>query len=666
MARINQNIQNNLFQNFENGVKGGSQNNFGALDSKQLKEDTVNIAKKTEKRVKENWLFSMMRNTFGIENPKKTLTSIGLTILTTMGLAYLGNRLSNKTAELGIAVDKKFLGNKYYTAVTNSITAAKDGIKNFLLKHSKSARDIADTYKNRHAKAKWSFFGTGHGFKGIFRMTSPDIAGKAFKNQTVKYESLKSALSRYRSAKKALKGLTAGTDKYKSAMEAFDKAKNEFDKLVKDSGSKNALEMMHKTKNSILSSFQKLTGTADNTAHELTQHVLGLKKLENKDFVSMLSDGIRKNFNCKNNKEFLQCLEEMQKGSINGIDVSEFTNILMAEKGLGGIIGSWHPANLINKIVSFFTGKPTAIGRGNLFDSLVKVNAVEGKLADTFLGRLVQKSVTIPTESISNFVNDKSTFGALLCAGILKPMFDKLQDAPKNKRIAIAADDLAGSMGSLAVTTPLACAATYGLATLGNLKGDTLLTKLLKIPGRFFNMGLDKYAADGSKIVRQTVKNGGIIQGVKNFLSGTGRKITNFSGGALRFWLILFTFGSMFSKPLHKIIHKIFGEPEDAKPQIQQKQSGSSGKRPVSVETNLINKWAGAPAAGNIEKNENTGSSAAASRLSSDREETYIPSIQADYSYLIDEENAVNQRVQRALKRNDAAMSRLSKSMRSF
>ena len=340
----------------------------------------------------------------------------------------------------------------------------------------------------------------------------------------------------------------------------------------------------------------------------------------------------------------------------------------MAEKGLGGIIGSWHPANFVNKIVSFFTGKPSAIGRGNLFDSLIKVNAVEGKLADTFLGSLVQKSVIIPTESISNFVNDKSTFGALLCAGILKPLFDKLQDTPKEKRIAVAADDLAGSMGSLAVTTPLACASTYGLATLGNLKGDTFLTKLLKIPGRFFNMGLDKYAADGSKIVRQTVKNGGIIQGIKNFLSGIGRKITNFSGGVLRIWLILFTFGSMFSKPLHKIIHKIFGEPEDIKPQIPQKQAVNTMKRPVSSETNLINKWASMPVSKNIEsgKTAETASAAAASRLSSDREETYIPSIQADYSYLIDEETAVNERVQKALKRNDAVMSRLSKSMRSF
>lgn len=671
MARINQNIPNNLFQNFENGIKGSSQNNFGALNSQQLKADTVHIAKKAEKEVKENWLFSMMRNTFGVENPKKTLTSISLAILTTMGLAYLGNRFSNKTAELGIAVDEKLLGNKYYTAVSNTLKSAADGIKNFLLKHSKSARDIADTYKNRPAKAKWSFLGTGQGFKSIFRMTPPDIAGKALKNSTGQYESLKSALSKCRSAKKALKGLTAGTDKYNSAMEAFNKAKNELDKLIKDSGSSNALEMMHKTKNSILSSFQKLTGTKDNTAQELTRHVLGLKKLENKDFVSKLSDGIRKNFNCRSNKEFLNCLMQGQKGSINGIDVREFTNIVMAEKGLGGIIGSWHPANFVNKIVSFFTGKPSKIGRGNLFDSLVKVNAVEGKLADTFLGSLVQKSVTIPTESISNFVNDKSTFGALLCAGILKPLFDKLQDTPKEKRIAVAADDLAGSMGSLAVTTPLACAGAYGLASLGNLKGDTLLTKLLKIPGRFFNIGLDKYNPDGSKFIKQTIPGNfsslsGIWQSLKNLVSGTASKIKNISGGVLRIWLILFVFGSMFSKPLHKIIHKIFGEPEDIKPQPPQKQAGNSINRRSSGETNLINQWASAPVSKNIEQNKNTGRTAAASRLSAEREETYIPSIQADYSYLIDEENAVNERVQKILKRNDAKMSRLSKSIRSI
>ena len=52
-----------------------SQENFGAVDREKLKQDTVEIAKNTQERVKENFVFRILKNTFGIEDPKKFLIS---------------------------------------------------------------------------------------------------------------------------------------------------------------------------------------------------------------------------------------------------------------------------------------------------------------------------------------------------------------------------------------------------------------------------------------------------------------------------------------------------------------------------------------------------------------------------------------------------------------
>ncbi len=266
---------------------------------------------------------------------------------------------------------------------------------------------------------------------------------------------------------------------------------------------------------------------------------------DNKEFCSKLTEKIYKEHKLESKKDLLNFFKRLESGEYN-TNTIKFTDIEMKEKGLGGIIGAWWPVNIINGIgEKIFKGKWKGFGKGNLGDSLIKFNAVNGSLADTKIGSLVQKSITIPTESISNFVNDKAGLGVFLCSTIMS-LYNNVQDAPKEKRAATIADDYIGTIGSIAISTPLAFATTYGLASLKNLDSNKgIPSKILKGIGKFFGMGLDKY------------QSGTLIDGTKNI-------IPRFAGGALRFGLVMLVFSPFFSKPIKKVINKIFGKPYDA------------------------------------------------------------------------------------------------------
>ncbi|MBQ7286776.1 MAG: hypothetical protein IJW73_03340, partial [Candidatus Gastranaerophilales bacterium] len=86
----NYGLNNQYYQNTQNisneelKKRLESQENFGAIDTQKLKQDTVDLA---QKQVKENWLFKTMRNSFGIENPKKFLISLCASIVSVIGVA---------------------------------------------------------------------------------------------------------------------------------------------------------------------------------------------------------------------------------------------------------------------------------------------------------------------------------------------------------------------------------------------------------------------------------------------------------------------------------------------------------------------------------------------------------------------------------------------------
>lgn len=434
---------------------------------------------------------------------KNTWKAIGLTLATVIGLAVLGNKTSNKMANLGQKVDDLLLDKKWYQNMSSKWQGFKGKFKDFFLNNKndfirKTSEDFAETYTKRHAKNKLKMAnGYGRGFEAIFSLTPPDIIRTSVKKMD---------------ATKPGSGLNA------------------IKKLVGESKAQGFYEQI--TKNSLD---------------------------DNRKFCKELTDAIAENFGARKDgvtdtKKLLKVFEDMQKGKVNDVDLSEFTNIKMngGDGFLGKFMGDWTSVNIIDtigeKISKLFGKKWNGFARGNLGDALVKVNAVNGSLAKTGAGSFVQKCITVPTESISNFVNDKSNMGILLSTMIFM-LYQNMLKAPKEKKVATVADDYIGTLGSLAIATPLAFGATYKLATMNNLEGKTWLTKALKYPGKIFNLGLHTFD-----------KNNNLVKCAED---GFKNKIKNFSGHTLRFALIMFVFSSLFMKPIRAAIQKIFGKPYD-------------------------------------------------------------------------------------------------------
>ncbi len=527
--------------------KQANQPEFSAVDKDKIKQDAVELAQQGHQAIKENWIFSTLRNVFHIEDPKKFLTSLGLTLATVVGLAYIGNKSVNKMADLGQKVDDILAGNKLYQNFSKFFSGVKEKTVS-TLKKSKTLEDILNTFKNRKATPKADLTrGYGGGFGSIFSLTPVDTARTLLgKNSSTTFRDL---LQAFKSEGEVQKFIEFAKSDSKAALEV----------LTQTVGDKGQAQQIFDGVNKGLATVSKLVGKdkAPDFFYKLANSSNGI--VSNKKFCLELTDAIYQNFGLKNKKELLEFLKVLKKGeTYKGIDLSEFTGITMNQSSniFDKLVGSWWPVNAIDKIgKGIFKSKWKEFGKGNLGDSLIKFNIVNSSLADTKIGSLIQKSILIPTESISNFVNDKSGLGAFLCASIMS-LYNNVQDAPKDKKVATIADDYIGTMGAIAISTPMAFATTYGLASLKNLEGKTITSKALKNVGKFFGMGLDKIAKDGT-----------IIKGTKN-------PIIRLAGGALRFVLIMFVFQGAFSKPIRGAIHKVFGKPynkaeEEAKAQYQ-------------------------------------------------------------------------------------------------
>ena len=532
--------------------KTTKQPEFSALDKEQIKQDAVELAQQGHEAVKENWVFSTMRNVFHIENPKKFLTSLGLTLATIVGLAFLGNKSTNKMTKLGQKVDDLLANNKLYQNTAQNLNNLKNKTVSTLRK-SKTLDDVFETLKTRKATPKADLTrGYGRGFVSIFSVTPVDIIKTALNKKQAK---LPQGLASQLGNKNTQKFMELFRSDPQVALDALKKITND------ETKAQEIFNNLTKADNEVLNSIKKLVG--ENKAKTFFNQITGLNEIkDNRKFCSELTNAIIDNFNLKNSsgkvnkKALMSFFEGLQKGNYKNVDFSEFINVKMDQ---GNLFGAWWPVNAINSVgKKLFKGKWKEFGKGNLGDALIKFNDVNGTLADTKIGSLVQKSVLVPTESISNFVNDKSGFGVMLCASIMS-LYNNVQDAPKDKKVATVADDYIGTMGSFAISTPLAFATTYGLASLKNLEGTTIKSKVLKNIGKFFGMGLDNIAKDGT-----------IIQGTKN-------PIFRFAGGALRFALIMFVFSGMFSKPIKGVIHKVFGKPYDK--MEEQKKAGLEAQK---------------------------------------------------------------------------------------
>lgn len=567
---------NLTYQNTQKKLQNpASQQEFGSLDKAKLQQDAVELSSKAKEEVKENFVYRTLRNTFHVEDPKKFLISLGLTLGTVVGGAYVGNRLSNSTATLGNKVDKFLENNKAYNAVGDALNGAKKKVGN-KLSQSKTIQDITETFELRKAKVRCDITrGYGRGFVSIFSLTPVDIFEKAFKQ---------AGIDDVQSATKAMKKLVGDAEAEKfakqilnldgveKAADSLKKYSNNLDDLLQQAATSQKLQKALTTQDlakelagmsnpkKVAKVLKKALGdNADiDKINQIAKEIVENRTVkDNRAFCESVSMAMRKHLGCAGNgaddyAKFTDYLIEMQKGTLNGVDVSEFVNVNMTDKSMNGIISSWWPVNIINSIGKKFNPNFNFC-RGNLGDSLVKFNAVNGTLAKTKAGSLVQKSITVPTESITNFVNDKSGLGFFLGQSIFG-LYNNVQDAPKDKKAATVADDYIGTIGSIAIATPLAFASTYGLASLKNLKGDTIITKGLKQVGKFFGMGLERFAKDGKS------------------LGATSNPVIKLAGGALRFVLVMFVFSPKFQQPIRNAIHKIFGKPYDKAAEEQQQK----------------------------------------------------------------------------------------------
>lgn len=523
-----------------------AQENFQALNKEQLQKDAFEITNAVKENAKENFIFKTLKK-MGVKDPKKTIKSIGLTIGTVVGLAVLGNKSVSKMTKLGISFSEW----ETKTGAFQKLQAGKATAGKFLNNHvfksaeqggnalQKFAYTIKDTIVNKCVQPVWNFArGYGHGFISIFSLTPPDTLQNAFKGKNAS------------EIEKSLK------------------------KLVKDDKAKEFADLL-----------------CDATPSSIRN---------NKEFCLKFSEAIRENFNCKSNKEFNAILEGLKKGEINGIDCSEFCNINMVDKSVLGVQNSWWPVNIVNSIGKKIRGdKWKGFCRGNVGDSLIKFNVVNGTLADTKMGSLIQQSILVPTESISNFVNDKSGLGFFLSLGYLGT-FNNMQDAPKEQKIGTIADDFITTIGSIAIATPIASKLTYGLASLSKVglkvgqNGEILKDaagkvivnegykglgyKLTRGIGRIFGTGLNYGKGYKPEELIHPIKailglfSGNNIKYSTSFGKRLANTLKSYSGGVGRFALLLLVFAPIFSKPIKKVVNKIFGKPYDPQEVEREKQ----------------------------------------------------------------------------------------------
>ena len=614
--------------NFTNNIQSNSlssevnrrlenKENFTALDKEQLKQDTINLAKNTHEQVKDNFIFRILRNTFGVEDPKKFLISAGLTIITTLSFAALGNKFNKQIIGFSHKIDD-FIGNNQLTKnISSKISCAKKGIVDFLNKfnftkdlvetfrkrkahpvqsiaittgpkaqfsncvndasqalhlkfHSKDYNDIrkalGDSLFNKNKKRILGFLGELASSKNIKKELSDLYGAKGLDDAEIKKFALKLAdiEENYSGFFKKGQGeqLTAevfegikkliGVDD-ETASDVFKKLKQitNYESIIstfeKNIGKEKASELLKKLESNdkaFEKSLRNLVG--DNDFEYFLNNFMNISNDENRaNFARKLTEAIAKKNGCdiKDKKALTEILWKLRSGDLG----EEYTSITMNREGF---LSSWLPVNIIDSIGSkIFKDKWKPFGKGNLGDTLIKFNMSDGALAQTAAGKLAQKFPLYLGESVSNNVADLATINLLITIPAMMSTFNTTQEAPKEQKVATLANEFVGSLGQFVFSLPLAIGATYGIATLKNLKGNSPLKWL----GQIIGMGLPTKLANGQ--IKQT----------KSFP-------LRFLGGAFRLFLVLGIFSPKISKAISTTVQKIFGKPYDANEAAKEKQ----------------------------------------------------------------------------------------------
>lgn len=500
-------FKNNYTQNQPSEVikRLQSEENFTALDTEKikqdtekLKQDTVEIANKAKENTKENFIFRTLRN-FGVNDPKKMVKSILLSVGTVIGVAILGNKLTMPATKLGNIVDNFLTGDNIVGKCRNTaVGALKKGwecIKkmpkpNFL---EKFIRNVKNALKDP-LKPVWTIFrGFENGAKGLFSNTITETIQNAIK------------------------------------LKDKDKVTQALGKIIKDEAK--AAEMIENMGSMTNVKF------ADNLLEEIAK-----------------ANGCMKNGKIDGTK-LTEVLESLSK---SGGDGGVFKNIKMKNGGLLAFMGDWWPANFINGIYNKITHKNLSGLQGNLGDSLIKYGAIRGKMSRTLPAKIIQIIPPLVGDQISNFVNDKSGMGILLCANLIGN-FNKLQDAPKEKKVKTALNDAASGSLQWLVAMPIAYSAVYGVASLSKMpKEQGFLTGVARNIGSFFAVGLNN----------KQVTQGGLAGLLKKFANVTKGAF----GGVMRFVLVGFVLHTFISGKIDNLCAKIFGKPYNPEEEAKAKE----------------------------------------------------------------------------------------------
>jgi len=248
-------------------------------------------------------------------------------------------------------------------------------------------------------------------------------------------------------------------------------------------------------------------------------------------------------------KKLAQLLQNIKDGKMG----DEYALITMNREG---IFQGWSIWNGIDKLGSkIFKGKWKPFAKGNLGEALIRFNMADGTLASTAAGKLVQKIPLFLGESVSNNVADLATINMIISVPMLVSLFNTVQEAPKEQKVATLADNFVGGLGQMALSLPITSSIVYGAASLKNIKGNNPL----KWIGSIIGMGLPKITDKG--IINET-----------NILK-------RFGGGAFRLWAIMFFLSPKISDLITKGVHKIFGKPYDKEEEQKAKELEEQAKQ---------------------------------------------------------------------------------------
>ncbi len=554
-----------------------SQENFTAIDKEKLKQDTVELTAKAQEKVKDNFIFRILRN-LGVEDPKKFLISVGLTFATIVGFAFLGNKSSNFTAKLGTMVDEwlKKPKMKWVSDIGGKISGFFGGIgkkvKNaFPLIDEISQKVKAKAIKPKNPMAKAQCSGIVYQFacaviesiQGIFYGSQKKLAkdsigllkhtvnGKAHKFDFKKvFEFVKEIAASGKTKEELIDLAKLSVEDLKVKVEAEEITEG-LAKFVKsidfdDDGQKFIDSVLDLAKNQKESLFKLMEKANKADIADIYKEAVLDSADDRVEFARKLTENIRKSLpeDQRSNKGLLAFFNKVQKGNVG----PEFKDINMVHG-----MDSWCTTNWIDNLgQKLFKDKWKNVSKANLGSALIKFNAVNGDLAESGLGKFVQAAPTIVTESISNYVCDKAWINAMVIPSFIG-LYNNVQEAPKEQKAATLASSFVSDVGSLTVVMPTAGAITYGIANLSKLQGNGILKTPLRWIGNLFAMGLKHGAKPSSKLF----------------------------GGIFRLIMIMFVFTGMISKPIEKLVQKIFGKPYNKEEAEKERQLEEQKKQIV-------------------------------------------------------------------------------------